>query len=1684
MPGGLLNIIGVGQQDVILTGNPTKTFWKSNYSKYTNFGMQKFRLEYDGQKTISLTNKSQFTFKFKRYGDLVADTYLGFNLPHIWSPLHKYTSKSKKDGINYYLPYEFQWIKHLGTQLIKSIEVNVGGQTLQKYSGEYLTTMIERDFDKTKQELINRMTGNLPEFNDPANAFQRNGRYPNAVYNKSPGGAEPSIRGRTLYIPLNAWFNLNTKQAFPLVSLQYNELTVTVTLRPIYELFTIRDLKNPGDNYPHIAPNFNDSYQEMYNFLQSPPLHTNELNKNINIWNADIHLISTYVFLGEDERRLFATQPQEYLIHDIHETTFDGISINERLDLKSMGLVSSWMWFARRDDAYKRNQWTNYTNWDYEGIMPSASRIPPIYDPKFNATHYLVTPSNETIKSNEQEAGYLPPSVYMLQSDETIIPGNTKAGNIIPVFEQQGSTDISNFTVGYQPPNLRTLQSDISYTEHMLPTFRQQGAHRDPSHIGYNPPSISIIEKELSAENIALDIKPIWNEQGANSAGCAKCSDPAPTPIEPVTYPPPTEPVPYTQPMKPVTYSPPMDPVPSSFRLMRNDKEELSYKSFVNTYNKLYSSISNLNNAGVFFKAINHYYGDYCYMENVSGITDNISNYFKDNLNSASVSYTVTDTLYTYNNPIYINESYDGIPSSPRLMYNKKNNTMIFHDNSFTYFANNVVYNITEISYNIQFMLNSSDIGNYEGNNYTWTWVDSIKDKVTTDFSFNISPFIYTPIIYYNDTTLINPKKIPDISGSGWDNIIIPENIFTNTHFKSTPIKTQFYPTTASENVRKNSFPWGFSGNIDQSCTFLETTNYHITKGLSYIHNYETQVHQLFHFFKPHKNTFKIDTSYAKDSNIIQQWNNGTIIIKLIKLSPNYYFYDNTGEKDTNPYYASVASASGYMMSHYLEHVNTEVLALHKQTDLSYLSSNYASNNYDSTHEDQYMYVFYNMDTGFHTDIRYNNDNTHDLSDTISEYNTTSGNNHINITNPCSDIIWETSSNDTSTNYHPDISNRRDDKFAFMWSVPFIEASMNHINTYNFIDYSADIPEVSSITFTIQNDNKLLPDLVEVNMYSLDPSFEYRITYDLLNKSTESEGTRPNNIPSGTSNLFTPNILQYYDVSGEIPSHKGRQCPNPTHSTDPIIYISDTNYLTQMPVPHNNTWVFCQHDILDNTPVVSTNLIVPTRYNSVVEFSSNRSTLGSELDISYGIFNKDVMNGIKWTPICINLSAEVLTSYEVLTRINSTLLDVQKHLGSDQSIYIQYFSSNSIRVDISINTLDTLRTLHTLHKFINTISCDTSLVVDNIAPYSVDGSNGIIHHIIYGISDDSSLISNATIETPNILDGSHTFVSKFIDISKVEYFGENILVPNHNTYIYITPKVYHSNSPEPEYNLAIFDKEFSNSYTAPAIPDSANNYDSVFNDFDSVFNDSNSVNDSIFRNNTVSSQYINTNTGRYSTRTQRPTRLPTRGQVIKQPVNYFTPNTIDIFSSDTTVNVPAPVPTPVAAPTDPFINYWGGNNCPFSFSTTGVYTVKNTKNIMTTAGIIVDGKYRENLMDEGIYNYIEKYTRTSGAAKDGLYCYNYTLDTNPTNVQPTGSINYSRFKKIELELTTISPPLNKDNTFSTICRKDERTQLSEQIGVVQLYDNNFKYRFEIVFMEERYNIIKFIGGNVGLVFSN
>ena len=403
MAGGLFNLISRGSNNVIIHGNPgdnVKSLFRVVYSKITNFGLQKFRIDFDGLRDLRLTEPSKFTFKIPRYAELLMDTYLVLNLPNIYSPIYHPCNETG----NVWSPYDFKWIDDLGTNIISEITITCGSQLIQRYSGAYLAAMVNRDFNSEKKQLFSSMTGNTPELNDPANSFGRNNMYPSAFYTSNITGAEPSIRNRQLFIPINTWFTLDSRCAFPLIALQYNEMYINITLRPIQELFRVRDVFDPSNNYPYVQPDFNSSQFQMYRFLQTPPtvdLNMNNYLDKTSIWNADIHLISTYCFLDDDERRVFARDSQVYLIKDVYEYNFQNISGSAKLKLTSNGMISSWMWFLQRNDANLRNEWSNYTNWPYKNLPgniiyapesnPLSSGNGPAINPDGTPTGFFIT---------------------------------------------------------------------------------------------------------------------------------------------------------------------------------------------------------------------------------------------------------------------------------------------------------------------------------------------------------------------------------------------------------------------------------------------------------------------------------------------------------------------------------------------------------------------------------------------------------------------------------------------------------------------------------------------------------------------------------------------------------------------------------------------------------------------------------------------------------------------------------------------------------------------------------------------------------------------------------------------------------------------------------------------------------------------------------------------------------------------------------------------------------------------------------------------------------------------------------------------------------------------------------------------------------------------------------------------
>jgi hypothetical protein len=146
---------------------------------------------------------------------------------------------------------------------------------------------------------------------------------------------------------------------------------------------------------------------------------------------------------------------------------------------------------------------------------------------------------------------------------------------------------------------------------------------------------------------------------------------------------------------------------------------------------------------------------------------------------------------------------------------------------------------------------------------------------------------------------------------------------------------------------------------------------------------------------------------------------------------------------------------------------------------------------------------------------------------------------------------------------------------------------------------------------------------------------------------------------------------------------------------------------------------------------------------------------------------------------------------------------------------------------------------------------------------------------------------------------------------------------------------------------------------------------------------------------------------------------------------------------------------------------------------TGDYSSINRKEILESMGILLNGEYRENTMTRGVYDYIEKYTRTQGNAKDGIYCYNFCLNTSPFVYQPSGAINTSKFKTIELEVTTYTPTIDNINSnYEYICNED-----GEPIGVRKSNWRLFEYNYNLTVYEERYNVLSFVGGNCGMLYS-
>ena len=186
MGGGLMQLVAYGAQDIYLTGNPQITFFKVVYRRHTNFSMESIEQTINGSQQSPQSGTTSGTVTISRNGDLVHKMYV------------RVISAGDFNSTD-------------GNDVVSEVELEIGGQKIDKHTAEYMTVMNELTTPESKALGLKALTGAVGSW----------------------GASGLNIGNNTgvnvCMIPLQFWFCRNPGLALPLIALQYHEVKLKFT---------------------------------------------------------------------------------------------------------------------------------------------------------------------------------------------------------------------------------------------------------------------------------------------------------------------------------------------------------------------------------------------------------------------------------------------------------------------------------------------------------------------------------------------------------------------------------------------------------------------------------------------------------------------------------------------------------------------------------------------------------------------------------------------------------------------------------------------------------------------------------------------------------------------------------------------------------------------------------------------------------------------------------------------------------------------------------------------------------------------------------------------------------------------------------------------------------------------------------------------------------------------------------------------------------------------------------------------------------------------------------------------------------------------------------------------------------------------------------------------------------------
>ena len=303
MGGGLLQLVSYGAQDIYISGNPQITFWKVLYKRHTNFAMESIEVTFNGQADFN----KRVTAVINRNADLMYRTYVQVVLPAV-------------DFSTVTQLQRFRWLSFIGHRLIKTVELEIGGQRIDRQYGDWMQIWTQLSQDQGTIDALNDMLGNTHDLvlmkDRKGYALDASCAGSELTNSCAPRAGTPA---RTLYIPLQFWFCRNPGLAIPLIALQYHEVRINIE----FEQW------------------INCTYYELTTG-QTAPTSIQSLTA------ASLYI--DYIYLDTEERRRFAQQTHEYLIEQLQFTGAESItSSSNKIQLNFNHPVKELVWVVQRD---------------------------------------------------------------------------------------------------------------------------------------------------------------------------------------------------------------------------------------------------------------------------------------------------------------------------------------------------------------------------------------------------------------------------------------------------------------------------------------------------------------------------------------------------------------------------------------------------------------------------------------------------------------------------------------------------------------------------------------------------------------------------------------------------------------------------------------------------------------------------------------------------------------------------------------------------------------------------------------------------------------------------------------------------------------------------------------------------------------------------------------------------------------------------------------------------------------------------------------------------------------------------------------------------------------------------------------------------------------------------------------